>query len=78
MNTNRRDFLKLTGFAGLGLGAGLLGCSPRTEENNPFSKNHEQQFNMHGFAAPAAGNCPYRPDRFGRPRVRCIKAVKAY
>ncbi len=53
MDTNRRDFLKLTGFAGLGLaGAGLLGCTPGSGKNNPFSQSHKQQYNMHGFAAP--------------------------
>ncbi len=53
MSTNRREFLKLTGFAGLGLaGAGLLGCSSGSGGNYPFSGNHDQVFNMHGFAAP--------------------------
>lgn len=53
MNTNRRDFLKKSGYAGLGLtGFGMIGCKNQTETNNPFPSAHRQQFNMHGYAAP--------------------------
>lgn len=67
MKNNRRDFLKITGLAGLfgaGASAGLMGCSPsegsgQTSANTPFAMTHEEQFghgqrfNMHGYAAPA-------------------------
>ncbi|MEX0928036.1 MAG: Gfo/Idh/MocA family oxidoreductase [Balneolales bacterium] len=49
---DRRDFLKLSGFAGLGAGA-LSGCSIQADGNEPFPVTHHQDFNMHGYAAPA-------------------------
>ena len=61
MKNNRREFLKISGLAGLGLaGSGLLnGCATRDNTANldqagaPSGKTHQQQFNMSGFAAPA-------------------------
>jgi hypothetical protein len=61
-NSNRRNFLKLTGLSSLGLfgSANLAGCSTKDEEqtqkkqsNDISSRNYTQQFNMHGYAAPA-------------------------
>lgn len=46
MNSNRRDFLKLSGLAGIGLaGTSIFGCSPD-------SQTHDQVFNMAGYSAP--------------------------
>ena len=56
MKDNRRDFLKKTGLTGIGLFGGLFGtaCSRESrEENGPYRLTHSQQFNMHGYAAPA-------------------------
>ena len=54
MKTTRRDFLKLTGLAGgAGItGFGIPGCSNKSDEQSPFNRNHEQIFNMSGYAAP--------------------------
>lgn len=62
MKKNRRDFIKLTGIAGLGLTAGSIpeGQAPemiRREPDAPqtvseFAKRHSQRFNMSGFSAP--------------------------
>ncbi|MDZ7718301.1 MAG: Gfo/Idh/MocA family oxidoreductase [Balneolaceae bacterium] len=53
MNFNRRDFLKKSGLATLGLTG--LGTFGKREKNGPyqFRKEHEQTFNMHNYAAPA-------------------------
>jgi len=62
--SNRRDFIKLAGIAGVGsLGGGLLGCggdkkaatSALDEIRQSAIKPHNQTFNMCGFAAPAIG-----------------------
>lgn len=62
MESNRRDFLKLTGIGSLGLmGAGVLSsCTSNDEKLSNLNHIEEQanrsytpQFNMHGFAAPA-------------------------
>lgn len=62
MDSKRRNFLKLTGLGSLGLfGAGnLAGCTTKEEEQTKQNQTHEnigrdykQQFNMHGYAAPA-------------------------
>ena len=63
MKTKRRDFLKVTGAAGLGIaGGGLLkSCaSGQSSEKEPdlkvkfreMEESHVQKFNMSGFAAP--------------------------
>jgi hypothetical protein len=53
MKTNRRDFLKLTGLAGVGLtGAGLAGFAGQSRDKAPFRQSHDQKFNMSGYAAP--------------------------
>jgi hypothetical protein len=55
---NRKDFLKVTGLAGIA-GAGFLtGCNTSASNGNrngdsPFQLTHNQTFNMSGFAAPA-------------------------
>src|SRR5690625_612450 len=63
MKSNRREFLKMSGLAGVGLtGASLLaGCSTASGETSTnldhirqqASRKYSQQFNMHGYAAPA-------------------------
>jgi hypothetical protein len=53
MSFNRRDFLKKSGLATLGLtGLGSLGNG---KDKGPFqfTKDREQAFNMHNYAAPA-------------------------
>ena len=59
MKNNRREFLKLTGLAGMGLaGAGSFGCKGQSEnlsdkgKLNQFRQTHNQKFNMSGYAAP--------------------------
>jgi predicted dehydrogenase len=60
MSTNRREFLKRTGLAGISLaGAGLMnGCMNSETLSNPDQlqkqsmKRHNQLFNMSGYAAP--------------------------
>lgn len=53
MSTNRRNFLKLTGLASLGL-AGSSFLKPSTLMANPLDKptNSQQRFNMSGYRAP--------------------------
>lgn len=62
MDSNRRDFLKLTGIGSLGLmGAGVLSSCTSSEEKlsslnhieEQANRSYTPQFNMHGFAAPA-------------------------
>ncbi len=67
MKNDRRDFLKMTGAAGLGItGAALFeGCDSKggtsTDEEEPgldqqnkeMEESHVQQFNMAGYTAPA-------------------------
>ena len=62
MSNNRREFLKLTGLAGISVAsAGILnGCTTKTEKQpvlDPVQKqsgrSHTQKFNMSGYAAPA-------------------------
>jgi hypothetical protein len=63
MNNKRRDFLKFTGIAGLGLaGSAVLPAGAATHvgdsKSNPgnmpaeVTKKHVQKFNMHGYVAP--------------------------
>ncbi len=63
MRNNRRDFLKSTGIAGIGLaGASVLNGCAATKTTGADShlshireqavKSHTQRFNMHGYAAP--------------------------
>lgn len=63
MKNNRRDFLKLTGLAGMGMaGAGFMPIhvsASDAESKSTFrntlklsKKKHRQQFNMSGYAAP--------------------------
>ena len=64
MNNNRRDFLKLSALAGMGVAApGILsGCAsanqqaPATSDEDHVRqlamKQHKQRFNMSGYAAP--------------------------
>ncbi len=53
MNSNRRDFLKLSGLAGAGIvGAGFAGCTRQPEQTAPFRLTQDQHFNMSGYAAP--------------------------
>jgi hypothetical protein len=63
MKNNRRDFLKLTGLAGIGLaGAGMVpGCAATKNSKSKSNldhiraqamKKHTQIFNMSGYAAP--------------------------
>src|SRR5690606_30878024 len=61
MGSNRRNFLKLTGLGSLGLfgTSSLVGCSTKEEKtkadqtNAQATRDYTQQFNMHGYAAPA-------------------------
>ncbi len=50
---DRKEFLKITGLAGMA-GAGFLaGCTTRDEnDKSPFALSHNQEFNMSGYAAP--------------------------
>jgi predicted dehydrogenase len=61
MRNNRREFLKISGLAGLGLaGSGMLnGCTTSTETKTVLGdikqqsgRSYTQQFNMSGYAAP--------------------------
>ena len=55
MHNNRRDFLKLSGLAGIGLmgGNSLFGASPEQKKNRIQDKRkHSQLFNMSGYSAP--------------------------
>jgi hypothetical protein len=53
MKSNRRDFLKKTGMAGIGLAGGVLSSSKKEKDKEPFEIKRRQRFNMHGYAAPA-------------------------
>jgi len=67
MKNDRRDFLKMTGAAGLGITGAVIfeGCGSKsgtsTDEEEPgldqqikkMEESHVQQFNMAGYAAPA-------------------------
>ena len=64
MKNNRRDFLKLTGMAGIGLaGASIVPSYASATAEKPKDnldhirvqamKKHAQRFNMSGYAAPA-------------------------
>ena len=48
MKLNRKNFLKIAGIAATGLAV----KTSRAVINAPFSGNHIQKFNMHGYAAP--------------------------
>lgn len=50
---DRKEFLKITGLASIaGMGV-FAGCSTRDEDaTSPFTLNHNQEFNMSGYAAP--------------------------
>ncbi|MEX0686361.1 MAG: Gfo/Idh/MocA family oxidoreductase [Balneolales bacterium] len=48
---DRREFLKISGLAGMGTGL-ISGCASDADYN-PFPVKHNQKFNMHGYAAPA-------------------------
>jgi hypothetical protein len=63
MKSKRRDFLKVTGLAGLGFaGSSILnGCASKQESKNKpgldqiskqLENSHEQKYNMSGFTAP--------------------------
>jgi hypothetical protein len=53
MKNNRRDFLRITGLAGLGLVSGsLVSCKSTNEILASASRLKSQRFNMSGFAAP--------------------------
>lgn len=54
MGFNRRDFIKKSGLAALGLtGMGALGSGSDNNSGSQFIKEHQQRFNMHNYAAPA-------------------------
>lgn len=50
MTNDRRDFLKKASLAGAGV---IVGSSRETDEGEPLQQTHQQEFNMHGYAAPA-------------------------
>jgi predicted dehydrogenase len=51
MKTNRRDFLKLSGYTGIGIaGAGVF--SPSAAASLPIFDSNPNHFNMSGYAAP--------------------------
>jgi predicted dehydrogenase len=56
MKNNRREFLKRTGLAGIGLvGTGMIqsfGVDTKKKQADKTSKNRKQLFNMCGYAAP--------------------------
>ncbi len=53
MKNNRRDFLRITGLAGLGLVSGsLVSCKSSNEIMASASRLKSQRFNMSGYAAP--------------------------
>jgi len=51
MKNNRRDFLKKSGLAGLGI-AGAFSSPGYTGVEAPFRQTNQQRFNMSGYAAP--------------------------
>lgn len=55
MKTNRRNFLKKSGVAGVGLaGASILPVysSLKVDDNSELQKDYKQKFNMSGYSAP--------------------------
>jgi len=59
MKNNRRDFLKISGLAALGIaGAQFAGCKHKAgtetinDQHDHFKNSHDQKFNMWGYAAP--------------------------
>ncbi|WP_375582151.1 Gfo/Idh/MocA family protein [Cyclobacterium xiamenense] len=55
MSNKRREFLKLSGLAGIGImGTGFTGLSQEEQEKVLFhsKRQHAQRFNMSGYAAP--------------------------
>lgn len=53
MKHSRRNFIKMAGLTGTSLaGAGLFGAQKQSRANDPFPQNHQQTFNMSGYAAP--------------------------
>ncbi len=48
MKLNRKNFLRIAGFAT----AGLMVKTSRADKEAPFSRNSVQKFNMHGYGAP--------------------------
>lgn len=58
MKNNRREFIRRTGMAGLGLaGAGMFDLNASEQKKKPADKQlRKQVFNMCGYAAPAIPN----------------------
>src|SRR5205085_7526890 len=54
MKSNRRDFLRLSGLAGISLvpPSFVKAGTGNDESTNPFKKNPAKHFNMSGYAAP--------------------------
>jgi hypothetical protein len=52
MKNNRRNFLKKTSLAGLGLVGASIKDQRQPENREPFFHSHRQTFNMSGYAAP--------------------------
>jgi hypothetical protein len=52
MGNNRRTFLKQLSLAGLGL-TGASKLITESQNNDPYRRNRKQEFNMHGYSAPA-------------------------
>lgn len=53
MKNNRRDFIRLTGFGGIGLLSGsLISCKSTNELLGSATQMRQQRFNMSGYAAP--------------------------
>ncbi|MBM3844150.1 MAG: Gfo/Idh/MocA family oxidoreductase [Verrucomicrobia bacterium] len=57
MKTNRRQFLKATGLAGLGITAAPVAtrAAPGGAGEASFKQTQPQRFNMHGYATPKLG-----------------------
>ncbi|MFC4871691.1 Gfo/Idh/MocA family protein [Negadavirga shengliensis] len=58
MSNNRREFLKLSGLAGIGLvgsGFGSLSAEQLDQVWHQSKRDHVQRFNMSGYAAPKIG-----------------------
>ncbi len=53
MKNSRRNFLKMSGMAGMGLAGMSVMGSKGKDDGNRFLKSHRQEFNMRGYAAPA-------------------------
>ena len=52
MRTSRRDFIKLAGLTGIGIGTVLQGAAFQAPVKTPLRLSHKQKFNMYGYAAP--------------------------